>query len=145
LPVAEGSHPMNRKAVAHRAYVRPMTGWWRRDPFFVRYMVREATALAVLAYAIVLAVGVVRLAQGEVAWNGWLASLRTPWSVVLHGVMLVAMVIHAKSWFDIMPKTMPMMFVGGQRVAASTITRSGYAMVLIVSIALLALVAWWQR
>ena len=42
-----------------------MQGWWRRDPFFVRYMVREATAVAVLVYAVVLTVGAVRLAQGE--------------------------------------------------------------------------------
>jgi fumarate reductase subunit C len=35
--------------VKRTAYLRPMRGWWRRDPFFVRYMVREATALAVLA------------------------------------------------------------------------------------------------
>ncbi len=30
---------------------------------------------------IVLLVGVVRLAQGEAAWNGWLAALRSPWSI----------------------------------------------------------------
>ena len=59
-----------RNAAARPPYVRPMQGWWRRDPFFVRYMVRELTAVAVLAYAIVLAVGIVRLAQGEAAWNG---------------------------------------------------------------------------
>ena len=135
---------MNRKAVAHRAYVRPMTGWWRRDPFFVRYMVREATALAVLSYAIVLAVGVVRLAQGEVAWNGWLASLRTPWSVVLHAVLLVAMVVHAKSWFEIMPKTMPMIVIGGRRLAASTITRTGWIVTMVASLVLFALAWWWQ-
>ena len=55
-----------------------MQGWWRRDPFFVRYMVREDTAVAVLVYAVVLTVGAVRLAQGEAAWNGWLAALRSP-------------------------------------------------------------------
>ncbi len=45
-----------------------------------------------LAYAIVLAVGVVRLAQGEAAWNGWLAALRSPGSILLHVVLLVSMV-----------------------------------------------------
>lgn len=35
-------------------YVRSMDGWWRRDPFFVRYMAREATAVLVVAYAVVL-------------------------------------------------------------------------------------------
>ena len=134
---------MNDKAV-RRPYVRPMQGWWRRDPFFVRYMVREATALAVAAYAIVLSVGIVRLAQGEAAWNGWLGALQSPWAMLLHLVLLVAMVYHAYSWFDIMPKTMPMMFVGGRRVAAATITRTGWAATVIASIALLALAAWWR-
>ena len=135
---------MNRKAVAHRPYVRPMQGWWRRDPFFVRYMVREATAIAVLVYAIVLTVGVVRLAQGEAAWNGWLAALQTPWALLLHLVLLAAFVVHAKSWFEIMPKTMPMMFVGGRRVAASTITHSGWAATVLASVVLFALAWWWQ-
>ena len=135
---------MNRKAVVHRPYVRPMQGWWRRDPFFVRYMVREATAIAVLVYAIVLAVGVVRLAQGEAAWNRWLDALQTPWSMALHLVLLVSFAVHAKSWFDIMPKTMPMLFVGGKRVAGPTITRIGYTATVLASIALFALAWWWQ-
>ena len=131
---------MNR--AQRRPYMRPMQGWWRRDPFFVRYMVREATAVAVAVYAIVLTVGVVRLAQGEGAWNGWLAALQTPGSMALHGVLLIAMVIHAKSWFEIMPKTMPMIRVGGRRLKASTIT--GWAATLVASGALFALAWWWQ-
>jgi len=129
---------------AARPYMRPMRGWWRRDPFFVRYMVRETTALAVAAYAIVLTVGVLRLAQGEAAWNGWLAALRTPWSIVLHAVLLFAMIVHAKSWFEIMPKTMPMIFIGGQRLAATTITRTGWAATVLASLVLFALAWWWQ-
>jgi fumarate reductase subunit C len=121
-----------------------MDAWWRRDPFFMRYMVREATALAVLAYAIVLAVGVVRLAQGEAAWNGWLQALRSPVSLVFHLVLLVAMIVHAKSWFEIMPKTMPMMFVDGQRVQGAEITRAGWIVVVLASLVLLALAWWWR-
>ena len=137
---------MNRKAAARRPdpYLRPMQGWWRRDPFFVRYMAREATAVAVGAYAILLTVGIVRLAQGESEWNGWLDTLRTPWAMLLHGVLLAAMIYHAYSWFDIMPKTMPMLFVGGRRVAASTITRVGWAATLIASIVFFAFAAWWR-
>ena len=130
---------MNRKV-----FVRPMQGWWRRDPFFGRYMVREATALAVLVYAVVLTLGVLRLAQGEAAWNGWLAALQSPWAMLLHLVLLVAFVVHAKSWFEIMPKTLPMMFFGGRRVADRAITRSGWAATLVASVALLALARWWQ-
>lgn len=136
---------MKSTASTRKAYVRPMAGWWKRDPFFVRYMLRELTAFAVAAYAVVLTVGVVRLAQGEAAWNGWLAALRSPASIVLHLVLLVAMVVHAKSWFEIMPKTMPMIHVGGQRLAATTITRAGWAAALAASLLLLVLAWGWAR
>ena len=129
---------------ARRPYVRPMQGWWKRDPFFVRYMWRETTALAVAVYAVVLAVGVVRLAQGEAAWNGWLAALKSPLSLLLHLVLLVGMVVHAKSWFEIMPKTMPMMHMGGKRVEGSTITKTGWAATLVATVVVLGLAWGWK-
>ncbi len=122
-----------------KPYVRPMTGWWKRDPFFVAYMWREATALGVAIYAVILAWGMVRLAQGEAAWNGWLEALKSPWSLLLHLVLLVAFIVHAKSWFDIMPKTMPMMFSGGKRVEQAAITRVGYIAAIVVAIVMLIL------
>ena len=136
---------MNRQAgSARRPYVRPMTGWWRRDPFFIRYMVREVTAVIVALYAIVLMVGAIRLSQGEAAWNGWLEALRSPLSIVVHLVLLAGMIYHTVSWFEIMPKTMPMMFVGGKRIAATTITRVGLAVAALAALALFAL-AWGLR
>jgi len=135
---------MNHRATMRRGYVRPMQGWWRRDPFFVKYMIREVTAVAVLVYAIILMVGVVRLSQGADAFNGWLAALKTPGSILLHLVLLVSMIVHAKSWFDIMPKTMPLLFMGGHRVEGSTITRTGYVVTIIATVLVLALV-WGVR
>jgi fumarate reductase subunit C len=122
-----------------KPYVRPMAGWWKRDPFFVAYMIRETTALAVAVYAVVLACGVMRLAQGEAAWNGWLEALKSPLSIVLHLVLLLAFVVHAKSWFEIMPKTMPMMHMGGKRVEGATITRAGILATVAVTVVMLAL------
>ena len=135
---------MNQSGGARRGYMRPMQGWWLRDRFFLNYMLREVTAVAVLVYAVILTVGVVRLSQGETAWNGWLAALQSPGAILLHLLLLAAMVVHAHSWFVIMPKTMPLMFVGGRRVPASTITRTGWAVTALASIALFAL-AWWLR
>ena len=135
---------MNHRATLRRGYVRPMQGWWRRDPFFVKYMIREVTAVAVLVYAIILMVGVVRLSQGEAAFNGWLAALKTPGSILLHLVLLISMIVHAKSWFDIMPKTMPLLFMGGHRVEGSTITRTGYIVTIVATVLVLALV-WGVR
>jgi len=124
--------------------MRSMNGWWRRDPFFVRYMIREATALIVAAYALVLLAGVLCLSGSEAAWNGWLALMRSPVSIVLHVLMLAVMIYHTYSWFEIMPKTMPAMFVGGRRVTATTITMSGLAAAAAAAAALFA-VAWILR
>ena len=105
----------------NRPYVRTMRAWWQRDPFFAAYMARELTAFAVLGYAIVLAVGLVRLAQGEVAWNGWVAAVRSPAGMLLHAIFLVSMVVHSKSWFEIMPKTMPILFINGTNDGATLV------------------------
>ena len=129
---------------ARRPYMRPMNGWWRRDPFFVRYMIREATALMVALYALVLLAGTLCLARGEAAWNAWLALLRTPASILLHLLMLVAMVYHAYSWFEIMPKTLPALYIGGTRVAGTTITRLGLLAAALAALVTLG-VAWSLR
>ena len=124
---------------ARRPYIRSMDGWWRRDPFFIRYMLREATAVLVVAYAAVLLFGVIRLAQGESAYERWLAALRSPWSLAFHLVLFAGLVYHTWSWFQIMPKTMPSISVGGTRVQPSMITATGLVAAALASLALLLL------
>jgi fumarate reductase subunit C len=88
--------------------------------------------------------GVLCLSQGEAAWNGWLAAMRSPISIALHLLMLVAMIYHSYSWFEIMPKTMPAMFVGGRRVSAATITAVGVAAAVVAAV-ILFVVVWMLR
>ena len=123
-----------------RPYVRSMNGWWRRDPYFVRYMMREATAVFVVAYAVVLLVSVVRLAQGEAAYDAWLESLKEPASVAFHVVALAVFAYHTVSWFLIMPKTMPVIRIRGRKLQPAVITGTGLATAAVLSAALLALV-----
>jgi fumarate reductase subunit C len=125
-----------------KPYVRPMQGWWKRDPFFVAYMWRETTAFAVALSSVILCVGLVRLAQGEAAWNGWVDALKSPLSLALHAVLLVAMFVHAKSWFEIMPKTMSALHMGGQRVEGATITRTGWLAAGVCSLVVVLLALW---
>src|SRR5438045_2375330 len=104
-----------------------MKGWWKRDPFFIRYMAREATAIFVYLYAIVLVAGLSALANGEAAFNAWLAMLRHPLGIAFQVVCLAVFAYHTWSWFVIMPKTMPPVAIGGKRLAASAITGAGVA------------------
>jgi succinate dehydrogenase subunit C len=125
--MAQASEQAGDEAVSgRRPYRRSMHGWWRKDTFFVRYMIREATALIVAAYAIVLLAGLLSLSSGEAAWNFWLVAMRSPVSIALHSVMLAGMIFHGYTWFEIMPKTMPALFVGGKRIAQETIMMFGW-------------------
>jgi fumarate reductase subunit C len=121
-----------------------MDGWWRRDAYFISYMAREVTAIFVAAYAVVLLVGVVRLAQGQAAWEGWLQALQSPLSLLFHLILLATFVYHTWSWFNIMPKTMPILFVGGKRVPPGTITAIGLAAAVVACLAVL-LIVWGLR
>ena len=124
---------------ARRAYLRPMDGWWRRDPFFLRYMAREATAVFVVAYAAILLVTLARLAQGRASFEAWAAVLASPAMIGLHAVLFAAFLYHTWSWFRIMPKTMPPVIVGGRRLAAWAITGLGLAASVVVSAILVAI------
>ena len=129
---------------ARRPYVRPMQGWWKHNPFFVRYMVREVTAVAVWIYALILTVGVLRLGQGEAAWNGWLLALKSPLSLGLHLVLLISMVVHTQSWFEIMPKTMAPIVVNGERPSAARIQRTGWSVAAVVFVLVMVIAIWSQ-
>lgn len=124
----------------HPAWQQPMAGWWRRRPVHRRYMLREASALFVTAYALLLLAGLLCLQQGEAAYAAWRALLATPWSIALHGLALPFLVYHAITWFQVMPKTAPPGPIPPQRI-----TRAGLALSALLSLALLAALAWVGR
>lgn len=95
-----------------------MTGWWRRNPFYLWYMLREASSLFITAYALVLLWGLYRLTQGEAAFEAWRASLSSPLSLVFHAVTLALVLYHSWTWFKIMPKTLPRIPVPDRLVVA---------------------------
>jgi len=123
-----------------KPYVRPMTGWWRRNPFFVRYMLRELTAPFVAVYAVILLIGLVSLSRGEAAYNIWLSVLTHPASIVLHWLLLVTITYHAVTLWKVIPKTMPPVKLGGRALPENAVTVCGCLATLVVSIVIFLLV-----
>ena len=128
---------------ARKPYVRPMDGWWRRNPFFMRYMVREASAVFLAVYAVILLVGVFRLSQGAGAYDAWLGAMTNPLAIIFHWVALLAVAYHAYTWWKVMPKTMPMLHVGGRRIPEITLSAVGWAATLAASLVVYAFVRGW--
>lgn len=115
-----------------KTYTRPMTGWWRRNPYYLWYMLREASSVFITAYALVLLAGLFRLWQGKSAFEAWLAALESPFWIGFHGVTLLLVVYHAWTWFKIMPKTLPRLPLPDRAIVAS-----GVSGVIVVSAVLL--------
>lgn len=122
-------------------YVRPMTGWWLKNPFYVKYMIREATSIFAALYAFVLLAGLAALVEGEAAYNAWLASLETPLAIFFHIVAMAAALYHTVTWFKVSPKVAPPIYIGENRVPDSMITGVQYVIAAIVYLVLL-IVAW---
>jgi fumarate reductase subunit C len=117
-----------------------MDGWWKKNPYYVEYMIHEGTALFVAAYALTLLVGLVRLGQGEAMWNAWLEAMKSPLAIVCHVVVLVAIAYHAYTWFKLFPLTMPPMVVNGKKLEPCVVVGSGWAAAIVAALALLGLV-----
>src|SRR6266498_2991905 len=129
---AAGSAPMSR-----RPYIRKVKrSWWLGHRRYVVYMVRELTSLFVGLYCAVLAVGLVRLAQGHGAWDGFLALLSSPLGVLFQLICLAFAAYHSVTWFALTPKAMPLA-VRGAPVPAKAIVGMHYGAWAVVSLIVL--------
>lgn len=90
-----------------KTYRRPMAGWWRRNPYYRGYMLREASSFFIAAYALVLLAGLFCLSQGRPQFDAWLEALKSPFWIGFHLVTWLLVVYHAWTWFKVMPKTLP--------------------------------------
>lgn len=116
-----------------------MDGWWKKNPYFVRYMVREGTSLFVTLYSIILIVGLRSLAAGQSAYEGWLAAMQSPLAVIFHVFAFTAALYHMVTWFRVSPKALPAIFLGRQPVPDVVITGIQYAIAAILTLLILIL------
>jgi fumarate reductase subunit C len=95
--------------MSRRPYVRKVNrSWWLGHRRYVAYMIRELTSMFVGGYCGLLVLGLVRLAQGHAAWDGFLAALSSPLGVLFQLVCLAFAAYHSVTWFALTPKAMPL-------------------------------------
>lgn len=125
-----------------RTYTRPMRGWWRRNPPYVSYMLREASGLFIAVYAIILLVGLYRLTQGEAAYEAWRENLTHPLSIAFHWFALLFIGYHAGSWWQVAPRTLPDLRIAGQPLSTKAVTAAGWLATLAASAVAYSFVRW---
>lgn len=102
----------------------------------MRYMAREVTCIFIAIYSAILVVGVYRLAEGQVAYERFLAALTSPASVAFHVLALVFAVYHSVTWFNLSPKAMPVQ-LGEKFLPDAVIAGAHYIAWIVITLALL--------
>ena len=99
--------------MSRRPYERelPKT-WWLRQPRYIRYMMREMSAFFIGVYILILIVALSQLAQGEAAYDAFLAIATGPAKMLFAFVTLLFAIYHSYTWFQVTPKAMPLMLAG---------------------------------
>jgi len=96
-------------STARKPYKAPMPRtWWLKHGHYRRYMLREATVLPLLFFVACVIAGLFSLAQGEAAWLRWQAFMARPWVLLLNTLALAASLYHAKTFFELFPRVMPL-------------------------------------
>lgn len=100
--------------MSRRPYIRvpSKTRWWLEQPRYVRYMMREISALFIGIYALALVAGLWQLSRGRAAYEGYLAAVAGPAGQVFSVLAMFFAIYHSYSWFQVTPKAMPLTFAG---------------------------------
>ena len=119
---------------------RPGPGfWWSHIPYLA-YTLRELTGVAVALYGAILLAGLVCLWRGPQAFDVYRQVLASEWSLLVHLVLLAAMLWHVITWFQILPKTIPKLILGGLLVPPLRVTAMSLVLAFFCSTGLLVVV-----
>jgi fumarate reductase subunit C len=117
-----------------KEYIRPRgANWWLEKKSYTLFMLRELTALFVAGYAAFLLVLVYHAVQGPPQFMQFVQGLKSPVSMALHALALVAVLYHLYTWFSLTPK-IAVLWRGEERVGAPVIVGSQYVAWIAVSL-----------
>ena len=128
--------------MSRRPYIREpsKTLWWLDQPRYIRYMMREISAVFIGIYVVVLIVGLFQLSRGKAAYEEFLTTAEGPAGLAFAVLAILFAIYHTYTWFQVTPRAMPLT-LGGKRVAGAFIIATHWFGFVLVSTALWLLAA----
>ncbi len=111
--------------------------WWLEKPAYAKFITRELTSLAVGYAALLIMLEIWVLSRGPEAHERFRNLLASPPVLVFHGVVLLFLLFHSVTWFNLAPKALSVR-LGRRRVPDAVVLAGHYASWLIAT----ALVVW---
>ncbi len=112
--------------------------WWLERIAYTKFITRELTSLAVGYAAILLMLQVWCLSRGPGAYDRFQGLLQSTPVLIFHGVVLLALLFHSITWFNLAPKAL-VLRLGRRRVPDAAVLLGHYAAWLTAT----ALVVWY--
>jgi fumarate reductase subunit C len=121
-------------------YPRQVSRTWfmTRWPYRV-FMLRELSGVFLAGYTILLLVLVAKVHDGAAAYTSFRHTLRSPALIVFSCVALLFAVLHSVTWFQAMPKVLPLRY-GNQHRLAFVLVGLNYLMLLALTAIVLTIV-----
>ncbi len=120
---------------------RVSTWWWAQQWRSFKFILRELSSLAVGYVGLLLLLTVWTLGRGAGDYAELQAWLRWPPVVLLTVIALLFVLYHSITWFNLTPKAMPPIRVGGKRLADWMIAAPNYVIWVVLS----ALIYWFVK
>jgi fumarate reductase subunit C len=118
---------------------RVSTYWWLEKWSYFAFVLREGSCLFVAWFVVYLLLLILRVLQGDTAYQEFLAWSARPSVLLLNIVSLLFLVLHAITFFDAAPRAL-VVHVGSKRVPERLIGVSHYAAWLVASVVVIWLV-----
>ena len=114
---------------ARKPYKSELTPWWwLKQRYYRLYMLREATVLPLLFFLGCLLYGLYCLTQGAAHWQSFQLFMQQGWVVALNLLAFAASLFHAKTFFALFPRVMPLapawLMISGQWLATLLVAAS---------------------
>ena len=115
---------------------RPTRTWFMRTTAYQLFMIREITSVFLGGYLIFLLVLLARVGEGPQPFESLMVTLRSPISIILHVLVLLAALYHTVTWFNLTPRLIPVRF-GEERLPDAVVAiAAGYLPWIVVSLAI---------
>lgn len=113
------------------------TWWLDRWPYRI-FMLRELSAVFVAAYVVLLLVLVMKVHDGAVAFEDYLDVLQSPLLIAFHLVAFLFALLHTITWFQAVPKGLPLRR-GEERVPPQLLIGASYGAWLVATVVVAAI------
>lgn len=90
-----------------------MSAFWYLDRWpYLLFVLRELSSFFVAYFAVVILVQICALSSGPEAYAQFQACMRNPLMITLNGVTLAFVLLHAVTWFNLVPRVMMRQVLG---------------------------------